>query len=89
MKAHSTNTNTDTNTDLPILKILRFVNFGRKLLRPKPLESVPVKVKVKVFLRIIFARKLASSPTAGVLESFTDRHLANENDSRLYNINKN
>ena len=68
MKAHSTNTNTntDTNTDLPILKILRFVNFGRKLLRPKPLESVPVKVKVKVFLRIIFARKLASSPTAGV-----------------------
>ena len=70
MKAHSiyTNTNTETNTDLPILKILRFVNFGRKLLRPKPLESVPVKVKVKlkVFLRIIFARKLASSPTAGV-----------------------
>ena len=68
MKAHSTNTNTntDTNTDLPILKILRFVNFGRKLLRPKPLESVPVKVKVKVFLRIIFARKLASSSTAGV-----------------------
>ena len=65
MKAHSTNTNTntDTNTDLPILKILRFVNFGRKLLRPKPLESVPVKVKVKVF---IFARKLASSPSAGV-----------------------
>ena len=62
VKAHSTNT--DTNTDLPILKILRFVNFGRKLLRPKPLESVPVKVKV--FLRIIFARKLASSPTAGV-----------------------
>ena len=60
MKAHSTNTNTDTNTDLPILKILRFVNFGRKLLGPKPLESVPVKVKVKVFLRIIFARKLAS-----------------------------
>ena len=60
MKAHSTNTNTntDTNTDLPILKILRFVNFGRKLLRPKPLESVPVKVKVKVFLRIIFVRKL-------------------------------
>ena len=58
MKAHSTNTNTntDTNTDLPIIKILRFVNFGRKLLRPKPLESVPVKVKV--FLRIIFARKL-------------------------------
>ena len=52
VKAHSTNTNTntntDTNTDLPILKILRFVNFGRKLLRPKPLESVPVKVKVKV-----------------------------------------
>ena len=70
VKAHSTNTNTntDTNTDLPILKILRFVNFGRKLLRPKPLESVPMKVKVKVFLRIIFARKLASysSPTAGV-----------------------
>ena len=66
MKVHSTNTNTDTNTDLPILKILRFVNFGRKLLRPKPLESVPVKVKVNVFLRIIFARKLASSPTAGV-----------------------
>ena len=68
VKAHSTNmnTNTDTNTDLPILKILRFVNFGRKLLRPKPLESVPVKVRVKVFLRIIFARKLASSPTAGV-----------------------
>ena len=64
MKAHSTNTNTDTNTDLPILKILRFVNFGRKLLRPKPLESVPVKVKVKVFLRIILARKLASSPTS-------------------------
>ena len=60
VKAHSTNTNTntDTNTDLPIIKILRFVNFGRKLLRPKPLESVPVKVKVKVFLRIIFARKL-------------------------------
>ena len=87
MKAHSTNTNTDTNTDLPILKILRFVNFGRKLLRPKPLESVPVKVKVKVFLRIIFARKLASRCTR--LESFTDRHLANENDSRLYNINKN
>ena len=37
MKAHSTN----TNTDLSILKILRFVNFGQKLLRPKPLESVP------------------------------------------------
>ena len=30
-----------TITDLPILKILRFVNFGRKLLGPKPLESVP------------------------------------------------
>ena len=88
MKAHSTNTNTDTNTDLPILKILRFVNFGRKLLRPNPLESVPVKVKV--FLRIIFARKLASSHGwCTRLESFTDRHLANENDSRLYNINKN
>ena len=84
MKAHSTNT--DTNTDLPILKILRFVNFGRKLLRPKPLESVPVKVKVKVFLRIIFARKRLVYQT---IESFTDRHLANENDSRWYNINKN
>ena len=43
MKAHSTNTNTktNTNTDLPILKISSFVNSGRKLLRPKPLESVP------------------------------------------------
>ena len=92
MKAHSTNTNTntDTNTDLPILKILRFVNFGRKLLRPNPLESVPVKVKVKVFLRIIFVRKLAiSHGWCTRLENFTDRHLANENDSRLYNINKN
>ena len=96
----------------PILKLLRFFNFGRKLLRPELLESVPQFFK-KYFCPKASAHRTRSphidvletdsgQPYAGewtnclrigksvtrkVGERFTDRHLANENDPRLY-INK-
>ena len=113
MKAHSTNTNTNTNTDLLILKILRFFNFGRKVLRPKPLESVPQFFKNHFRPKAsahgsrsphidVLATdsgqpyagewtnclRIGKSVTRKVVERFTDRHLANENDSRLHiNVN--